>query len=154
MLHDQERTGLDKRRCEYQPGDLIEAGMIIWRVGKDYIIAPPAILYKFEHVTLYDTEIPVAQFLFDTADEADLRLSHLYRSHLRSSARQEFKCHRTCAGEEIAYRQPLHILDILYDIEYVFAGEIGCGPGRYILRGLETTPPVFPSDYPHLDLLI
>ena len=118
MLHDQERTGLDKRRCEYQPGDLIEAGLSIWGAGKDYIIAPPAILYKFEHVTLYDTEIPVAQFLFDTADEADLRLSHLYRSHLRTSE------------------------------------EIGCGPGRYILRGLETTPPVFPSDYPHLDLLI
>lgn len=149
MLHDEESAGVNEFGIEDKRRDFLEARVVIRGISEDDVVSFLRAGDEFEDITPYDTEIFIAKFFFNGADEIDLSRGHFDGSDLLCFTRQEFEGHGTGTGEEVEHRFIFDILDIFDDIEDIFASEIRCRTGSYVFRWVESTPAVFSSDDSH-----
>jgi hypothetical protein len=123
--------------------------MIIRRIGKDNVIRSVATIQVAEHVTTEYRERIVTQLLFYGADKSGLHCGLLYGHHLSATPRHELPANGTGAGKEIERTLIFQVLEILDNVKYVFAGEIGRGACCDVFRHIKASTSVFPSDYSH-----
>lgn len=149
VLEDYECPFGHKPAAEYQVGDFVKSRMVIRRVGEYYVGGSTCVFQKFEYVAAHHPELFIAEQSADMLYKSCLDRSLFDSRHFSGSPREKFKGYSPCAGEEVYNAAALNVAEILYDVEDIFAREVGGGTCSDVARHIKAASAIFASNYSH-----
>ena len=152
VLDDYNCALLDSTALQNEHGHFGKARHIVGRVSENYVEWFGDRGQEAKDVALIHGDIVRSKLAHNLADEIILRRGFLYTGDVSTFARQELQGYRSGAGKKVQRRGTLQINEIFDDVEDIFAGEVGGGPGGDIGGHVEAPTAVFASDYSHSEI--
>ena len=149
VLEYKNRSGLYKSGVQDFDRNFAEPRHVVGRIGEDDVVRSRCRLDEAENVATDQREIIGFELFGNLFDESLLRGGFLDGSHMRTLPGKELEADGPRAGEQVKGAQTFEIDDVLKNVEYIFAGEVGGRPRSDIGRDVEATPSVFSTDYSH-----
>ena len=144
VLEYKNRSGLYKSGVQDFDRNFAEPRHVVGRIGEDDVVRSRCRLDEAENVATDQREIIGFELFGNLFDESLLRGGFLDGSHMRTLPGKELEADGPRAGEQVKGAQTFEIDDVLKNVEYIFAGEVGGGLAVILEGTSKRRLPYFP----------